>query len=200
MQTSIANSEIQISQLENNILDLRQQGRQQKNKLLLNLNGAYYNLKANIDIWEKQYIIRAPESGKCVFTQYWSKNQNVTVGLNVFTIIPQKKSNILGKLLLPVDGAGKVRNGQDVNIKLLNYPYMEFGMIRGKISNISPIPNDNNYYVEVTFPDGMKTTYGKILPFSQRMQGTAEIVTNNRSLFSRIIQPLKSVLNEKVRH
>lgn len=199
MLTSLANSEIQISQLEGNILDLKQQDRQQKDKLLLSLNTSYYNLKANIDIWEKQYVIKAPEPGKCVFTEYWSKNQNVKVGEKVFTVVPERESSLLGKLLLPVAGAGKVRIGQDVNIRLANYPYMEFGMLRGKISNISPIPNKNNYYVEVTFPEGMTTTYGKHLPFSQRMQGTAEIVTKNRRLFSRIIQPLKSVLTAKTK-
>jgi len=200
MQTSLANSEIQISQLESNIIDLRQQDRQQKDKLLLSLNSTYNNLRAGIDIWEKQYVIKAPEPGECVFTEYWDKNQNVTAGEKIFTIVPEKESNMLGKLLLPVEGAGKVRIGQNVNIKLSNYPYMEFGMLRGKISNISPIPNDNNYYVEITFLDGMKTTYGKILPFSQKMLGTAEIITNNRRLFSRIMQPLKSILHEKSVH
>ncbi len=45
-------------------------------------------------------------------------------------------------LLLPAEGAGKVEPGQKVNIRLDNYPYMEYGMLEGVISHISEIPDE----------------------------------------------------------
>ena len=44
---------------------------------------------------------------------------------------------------------------------------MEYGMVSGIISKISLVPNDSFYYVEVKFPSGLKTNYGKTLQFSQ---------------------------------
>ncbi len=199
MRTSLANINIQISQLESNIIDLQLQDKQQKNKLLLSSEGAFNNLKARMDIWEKQYVLKAPVAGKCIFTNYWSKNQNVTAGKKVMTIIPVNSSNIVGKLLLPVVGAGKVKVGQKVNIRLFNYPYMEFGMLEGVVQNISSVPNENHYYVEVTFPKGMKTSYGIELSFSQNMQGSAEIITKNIRLLDRILRPVESIITEKVK-
>jgi len=198
MRTSLANINIQISQLENSIIDLQLQHQQQKEQLLINLVGAYDNLNAQLDIWEQKYVLKAPVDGICVFTKYWSRNQNVTLGEKIMTIIPSKAENIIGKLLLPVVGSGKVKIGQTVNIRLHNYPYMEFGMLEGIIQSISSIPNEGFYYVEVVFPKGMKTSYGTDIMFSQKMKGSAEIVTEDIRVIYRILQPIKSILTNRL--
>lgn len=89
----------------------------------------------------------------------------MVIGERVLTIIPETKQNIIGKLLLPVRGSGKVKIGQKVNIKLLNYPYMEYGMLQGSIRNISLVLAENFYSVEVEFLNGMTTNYGRELTF-----------------------------------
>jgi len=200
IRTSLANINIQISQLENSRIDLRLQQRQQEEKLFISLKEAYSNLKAQTDIWGKRYLLKAPISGLCVFTKFRSKNQNITVGEKVVTIIPSGDKNIFGRLLLPVRGAGKVKVGQHVNIKLANYPYMEFGQLEGVITNISSVPSDGFYYVKVNFPNGMTTSYGMKIPFSQNLQGSAEIITKDIRLFYRMLQPIKFILTTKTKH
>ncbi|MDP2721233.1 MAG: HlyD family efflux transporter periplasmic adaptor subunit [Bacteroidales bacterium] len=200
INTSLANINIQISQLENNILDLQLQDRQHKENLLISVNESYNNLKAQIAIWEQRYVLIAPISGICIFTKYWSENQHVVSGEKVITIVPKNTEKIIGKLLLPVTGAGKVKKGQRVNIKLSNFPYMEFGMLEGFVQNISSIPSENFYYVEVSFPNGIKTSYGVDIPFSQNMQGSAEIVTEDIRLLYRLMQPIRSILTEQKRY
>lgn len=135
----------------------------------------------------------------CVFTKFRSKNQNITVGEKVVTIIPSGDKNIFGRLLLPVQGAGKVKVGQHVNIKLANYPYMEFGQLEGVITNISSVPSGGFYYVKVNFPNGMTTSYGMKIPFSQNLQGSAEIITKDIRLFYRMLQPVKFILTAKTK-
>jgi HlyD family secretion protein len=93
-----------------------------------------------------------------------------------------------------MQGAGKVKVGQQVNIKFLNYPHIDFGMVMGVIKSISLIASDNNYTVEVDLPDGLKTSYGEELPFSHQMQGYAEIITEDIRLLERIFKPIKSIL------
>jgi len=41
-----------------------------------------------------------------------------------------------------LQGAGKVKTRQTVNVKFDGYPYMEFGMVKGKVKNISPLWGD----------------------------------------------------------
>ena len=60
-----------------------------------------------------------------------------------------------------------------------NYKYQEFGIVEGKVQNISLTPDkDGNYYVDVLLPKGLKTSYNKELPFDKELKGNAEIVTN----------------------
>lgn len=198
ISTSLANINIQISQLENNVIEFQLQHQQQKENLLISLSGAYNNLNAQLDMWEQRYVFKAPVSGICIFTKYWSRNQNITLGEKVMTIIPHEAENIIGKLLLPVRGSGKVKTGQTVNIRLHNYPYMEFGLLEGVVHSISSIPNEDFYYVEVSFPNGMKTSYGIDIVFSQKMQGSAEIITDDIRILYRILQPIKSILTNRL--
>ena len=74
---------------------------------------------------------------------------------------------------------------------------MEFGLLEGVVQNISLISNENNYYVEVSFPNGIMTSYGYDVPFSQKMQGTAEVITDDIRLLSRIFNPVKALMKEQ---
>jgi HlyD family secretion protein len=177
--------------------DLQLQQEKEKNRLLIELSASYRNLKAQTDIWENRYLLIAPVSGKCIFTQYRSINQNITVGESVLSIIPIDTDKIIGRMLLPIQGAGKVKKNQRVNIRLENFPYMEFGQLEGKISKIAEMPDKKGfYYIEVQFPNGMITSYGKQVPFSQNIHGQAEIITKNIRLLYRIIQPIRSLFTE----
>ena len=89
---------------------------------------------------------------------------------------------------------GEVRVGQTVNVRLNGFPYMEYGMLKGKIRNISSVPDDGNgYIIDVIFPDGMVTTYKKKLDLIQKMDGTAQIITKDMKLIERFIQPVRAL-------
>ena len=142
-------------------------------------------------------MIVAPINGSATFNKFWTTNQNITEGEKIISIVPVDSSNIIGKLTMPVYRSGKVKVGQKVNIRFENYPFMEFGMVSGYISKISIVPADNTYMVDVSFPDGLKTNYQINLPFSQKMRGKAEIVTQDTRLLTRIIRPLRSLIQNR---
>ena len=110
------------------------------------------------------------------------------------TVIPENSGEIIGKLDLEIQGSGKVTTEQTVNIKFDNFPYLEYGIVQGKIKSISLVTNNNAYSVLVELPNGLETNYGNTINFSQDMQGIAEIITNEESLLERVINPVKSVL------
>lgn len=50
------------------------------------------------------------------------------------------------------------------------------------------------YVLEVSLPERLVSTYGKELPFSQAMTGSAEIITADRRLIEQFLNPIKSIL------
>ncbi len=198
---SVENQKVNILQLEQSIFDLEQQFVEEKNNLQLALSTAYDQLLTQLKSWEQTYLLTSPCDGIATFTKYWQKNQNINAGEVLITIVPEEATQIIGKILLPPQGAGKVKAGQMVNVKFANYPYMEYGMLRVPIRNISlvPVTTDNGqkvYMLEVGFPEKLVTNYGKELTFSQEMQGTAEIITEDLRLLDKFLNPIKAVLKK----
>ena len=197
----IDNQQMGILQSEQSVFDLEQQRTETENGLQVALAGAAENLRTQIAAWEKNYLVTAPCSGVVTMTKYWQKNQNVSAGDVLLTVVPEGDVRIIGKILLPLQGAGKVKAGQTVNVKFDNYPYMEYGMVKVEIRNISLVPievkeGEKAYMLEVEFPEKLTTTYHKELTFSQEMTGTAEIITDDLRLLDKFTNPIKSVIKK----
>lgn len=196
-RANLADTRIKIAELEEQILDYQLQFQQDSSTFKLNLRESFDNLVSQIDIWEQNYLIRASINGIATFTRFWSENQNVVTGEKVVSIVPYDSTNIIGKMQMPIKGSGKVEVGQRVNIKFFNYPYMEFGMVKGVISNISTVPADNLYSVEVSLPNGLTTNYGIELNFNQKMKGVGEIITDDIRFIVRVIRPIRSLIQNR---
>jgi len=68
-------------------------------------------------------------------------------------------------------------------------------VINGIVKKKSSIHNNKYYIVDVEFPNKLETSYKKDIKPSARMNGTAEIITNDISLLERFYSPLKSIIN-----
>ncbi|MFO7829805.1 MAG: HlyD family efflux transporter periplasmic adaptor subunit [Bacteroidales bacterium] len=194
--TSIASIHLQMESLKQNILELELQKNQQLSDYQSLIWESFKNLQAAIDSWKYQYILVSPTDGKVTFNQFWNENQSVKSGETVMTIIPENEGEIIGKLQLTYQGAGKVKVGQQANIQFANYPYMEFGMVKGVVKSISLAPDNNFYTAELELPQGLTTFYGMELDFKQQMVGKAEIITEDIRLLERIVRPLRYILKK----
>ena len=90
-----------------------------------------------------------------------------------------------------------MKPGQAANVRFLNFPDTEYGIVRGVVSNISVVPSGDSYTLEIHFPNNLMTTYGSELPFHQEMHATAEIITDDMRLLERLFMPLKKVFSEQ---
>jgi multidrug resistance efflux pump len=198
-EMALSNSMLQVNQLEQQILELRLTEEKETKQLIDDINNAFKTLKSQFNSWELTYVLKSATTGKVSIGNYWSVNQNVKAGDAIMTIIPDKKEKLFGKITLAMENSGKVKTGQKVNIKLANFPYTEFGMLTGKVKSISLVPDQGKYYVEIELTNALKTNYNKQLPFFQEMTGTAEIITEDLRLIERIIAPMRSVYNEKLK-
>lgn len=200
VKSNLSSNEMQINNLESQLIDLNLQNSTEINQHKIQIQEAKNNLKAQIGQWEKRYLLISPINGKLTFTSVWSKNQFVNAGETVAVIVPDQKTRVIGKLTIPATGIGKVKKGQTVNIKFDNFPYMEFGLVKGIVKNISlvPITTENGvfYNAELSVPDTLISNYNIKIPFSQQMTGTAEIITEDISLLQRFFNPIKSLFKK----
>lgn len=195
---SLKQSELQLMRGEENLLDLRQQAAELEQKYQLSLKNAIEALNAQVKAWERDYLLVSPIDGIVTQMGVWSNNQNVNTGETVFTVVPSQHGKPKGKALLPAQGAGKVRIGQRANVRINNFPDQEFGYLTGKVESISSIPTAEGFYVvEVSFPNGMQTNYGKTLPITRQILGGAEIITEDLRLMERFFMPVKKLLKNQ---
>lgn len=191
----------QISQLRSSLNDLNRNKRttsvnQSKDdvNLLRNVILSFNQLKKSIAEWELAYVLRSSISGQVSFMQIWTENQTINAGENTFVIIPQNTSDFLGKIKAPALNSGKIKTGQEVNIRLDNYPDREFGIIKGKIKSISLTPDkENNLLIDVSLPNGLESSYNKKIVFQQEMSGTAAIVTEDLRLIERLLYQFRDL-------
>jgi multidrug resistance efflux pump len=204
-RTAIANmtsTRNQINQMQRQVAELQAERGEQNNRLLAGLREKFDNLIAQISVWEQNYVFKTPIEGTVTFTNIWSVNQQVSNGTPVFSVVPEENTIIIGRVEIPLTGSGKVESGQRVKIKLDNYPHLEYGMLEGQIAAISLVPYNSPqgafYTAELELQNGLLTNYGTELPFNQEMTGVAEIVTNDRRLIERLVQPLTSVVRDRI--
>ncbi len=195
---SLKQMELQLIQGKENLLDLEQRALEAEQKYMLSMRTAIEGLLAQLEEWEQQYLLVAPLEGIVNQMEVWSENQNVSSGEVVFTVTPIKGTTVKGKALLPIQGAGKVKVNQQVNVRVNNFPDQEFGYLKGKVSSISRVPNKDGFYlVAIDFPNGLYTNYHRELPQTGEMKGIAEIITEELRLIERFFMPIKKIFKDK---
>lgn len=198
---TLTSTELTILQTRQQIVELSVQEENEKAEYEHALDQLRQQLLAGIAQWKEQYAVIAPAGGRVSLQSYWSRGQHVSVGSILASIVPEGKTEVLGRMQVPSSGFGKVEQGQAVNVKLNGFPYMEFGVLKGTIRSISAVPVQTAagvaYTVEVVFPGELTTTYKKELPLIQQMDGTGEIITEDMRLIEQFIRPVVSLFKNR---
>lgn len=187
-KTYFENLSITIENLKQQIIDIEIQQNLNYSQIQSSIIETVENLKAEILNWEEKYIIKSPIKGIVCLSKIWEENQEIKIGEKILGIAPKENPQLYAKLNIPVYGAGKVKAGQNVFIKLDNYPHMEYGEIKGQITNISLLPDESVFIAEVELLDDLNTTHGKKLEYIHEMQGNAKIITENKRLIFRLFE------------
>ncbi len=198
LRSDLAEQQIDISEIDQNIIENDNEFYDKKNQYESAVLHAFGILKSEVRNWFLTYLIRSPLEGTVTFNKFYAENQNINEGDRAFTIVPDDVGQLIGKVELPVRGSGKVKEGLNVNVKFDNYPYMEFGLVRGKVKSISLVPENSFYMVEVEFQSGLVTNYGHKLQMQSQLTGQAEIITEDLRLIQRFFNPLKALWKERV--
>ncbi|PKP12598.1 MAG: hypothetical protein CVU08_09650 [Bacteroidetes bacterium HGW-Bacteroidetes-3] len=180
------NSQLQKENIrkENSILIIEQSNQyfEMRNNVLNNYN----NLLFLVQKWKQKNVLTSPIDGTLNFYDIRNNYQFLTEDQKVFTVTPNGKYKYYGFAKMPINNSGKVKIGQEVIIKLNNYPYHEFGILKGIIMSITNVPQGGIYLLKINLPNQLKTNSNKELEGKYELVGTAEIITEDISLFDRM--------------
>ncbi len=193
----ISEVKISIADSRKMLSDLTFQKEEKNQSLRLSLFDSYKQLQFSIKNWEKNFVLKSPIDGKVSLFDYWSDNQFVNRFEEIFTVVPTQDVDRIGKVLLPIRNSGKLKISQKAIIKLDDFLFQEFGTLTGIVTKVSLVPRGNLYAVEISLPDGLITSYGKLLTFREEMSGNIEIITEELNLIQRIFYDLKRRLDHQ---
>lgn len=194
-ETRDVENNLSISDNKGNIHVLNTQKNINVSDLEFKLINTYNQLLQNINLWESRHVVKMPIDGTVDMMQFISSNQFIKQGEPIFSVLPNNNKYI-AQLLVPPMGAGKIKIGQNVSIKLASFPYQEYGKLEGEIQSISLIPTQNYYLILVELPNGLKSDTGNALVLSKNMIGQAEIITIKRSLLSKLFSKITNIFEK----
>lgn len=206
-QANMTGFEATLRLAENNLLQLEQASKEYEYQKIdatsqynLRMYDALRRMHAEIDLWMETYAIISQVEGRVSLQDFWSKGQHADIGDIIATVVPSMQDSIQGRMRVPSAGFGKLKEGQEVKIQVNGFPYMEYGILKGRVSKISQAPEKASsgeicYLVEVIFPKGLISTYGKTFPMIQEMNGNALILTEDMKLIDYLLKPIKSIIH-----
>ena len=190
--TALSHTRVQIAELKREWHKFRDLHTLQEEKLRSALRSATEQMRSDIHRWEEQYFLYAPQSGYVSLFDVRSEQQFAKAGQTVMSIVPNESQPVIGQLRVPIQNSGKLAQGQSVRIYLDNYPYQQYGTLSGMVETISLLPQQNQYHVTISFPQGLTTQYHHTISFQQQLQGRAEIITDELRLLERIFYSLRA--------
>jgi multidrug resistance efflux pump len=171
-------------------------------KALSEWMSAVNNLSNMLRLWKEKYLQTAPLDGELEYLGFWRENSFVSSGQELFSIIPSE-NDMVGEVIIPSMGAGKVEIGQTANVKIHKFPYDEYGLIKGRVESLSRISHKievrdgsiEAYQVIISFPNGFTSNFGIPLVLDFESKGTVEIITKSKRLIERLFDNLKAKTN-----
>ncbi|MDF1694685.1 MAG: hypothetical protein P1U56_02585 [Saprospiraceae bacterium] len=201
MNNILIQNRIRIDQLEMEKLNLKQKRSKALQNYTFSISEIISRIKTSIENWNKTYIVEAPIDGKVTYLKGVSDQKNIKQGQAIGYIIPTDNQINYVTAEFPGVNIGKVEKGQDVIIKFDGYPYKEYGVLTSKVSVVSKIPEENRdgrlmYELKIPIPNTIITDYQDTIQYKPQMSVTAEVITENKTVFSRIFNQFLSILKK----
>ena len=109
--TNLINAKQAAQQTKSRIQELEIQKPEKEQELRISLVSAYNDFIDNIKSWEQKYVFKSPMDGIVQFLKFYTENQFLQAGEEVFTIVP-KEDEAFGQVVLPAQGSGKIKLGK----------------------------------------------------------------------------------------
>jgi hemolysin D len=185
---AILKSEEQLKNLETEITTLKAEIAQSKSQILsLNIQLGQRVLKATVNGTVFQLPIQRP-------------GFVVQPGTMVAEIAPEG-SPLIVRALMATTESGSLRKGLLVKLKFDAYPFQDYGIIEGKLVEISPTTTEVDtpngkvaaYNLEISLNQHCLRTRGKCIQFRPGDTATAEVIVRQRRIIDFLLDPFKQL-------
>ena len=155
------------------------------------------NLLASAKTKLKQRYIYSPIDGTISTLHVGKIGEVVQPGQNIAEIAPQGAPLIL-LASLPSREAGFVQPGMPVQLKFDAFPYQEYGIIPGKVMEVSPDAKPDEklgaiYQVRVELERNSVASHQGTVKFKAGQTASAEIVLRHRRIVDILLDPIKQL-------
>jgi hypothetical protein len=143
---------------------------------------------AIIENEKKKFTLKSPKDGIINYQGIIHERQELQPEQTIFHIT-NIQSGFFGELLIPQYTIAKIKPGQEVMVKVRNFPFQEYGLLHGTITYLIEDPvKKNSYLAEVEFKTNNVTDMNKVIAIKQGMEADAEVIVQSRSLLKRITE------------
>lgn len=108
----------------------------------------------------------------------------VLLSLPVQLIENDKDTTI--QTFIPAAKINTVKIGYSANIKLADFPFEKYGVLKAKVDSISTEMEAQGYYAEMKLTNGLITNTQKRLVISNQTNGSAQILTGEIRLLEQV--------------
>lgn len=187
-------NQMEAAQLQSARIALQQERLNGLQQGRLQVQEARSALQAAAADWAQRFLVVAPLAGRVAMHERLQTGQYLQEGQLLLSVVPSSEpGSVTAQGYLPVRNSGLVRPGQRVQLFLEAYPQQQFGALRGELKQLSLLPQQSRYFIEIALPEGLRTTYGQELPFTPEQPATAYIITEDRRLLQRLTDRLFSL-------
>jgi hemolysin D len=185
---AVLESEKQLQELAKQIGTLKFQIKENKSQI----NALNYQLK--------QRTVKAPASGSIFQLPAQKTGSVLEPGALVAEIAPKQSSLILKAQMSPPE-SGSLERGMLVKLKFDAYPFQDYGIVEGKLINISPTTKVvetaegkvENYELEIKLNQNYIQAKNKRVALRPGQTATAEVVVRQRRLIDFVLDPFKKL-------
>jgi membrane fusion protein (multidrug efflux system) len=169
-----------IRRLQNEQQNRRQAGEARLAELRRNLAALAGEKQAILaEIEELQQVIerhqiRAPADGYLGELQPIHLGQYISEGAKLATLLP------VGELILvaefePASALGRVRPGQNAELRLSGFPWLEYGSVKAHVTQVASEVRDGTVRVELDLEQAQKS----LIPFQHGLPGTVQVAVEH---------------------
>jgi len=215
---TIRSNQSLIEQSERKIAQITADYRRQLQTERVEIAGQFDKAKQELTKNEHRFDLlelRAPQSGMVKDLATHTVGTVASPGTILMTLVPQNE-DMLAEVWVSNQDVGFVRPGQDVKIKLTAFTFQKYGMLEGKVRQVSadateaPSPNTRSdaltgrdrpmgpltYRASVTLKTQSLTADGEKYALAPGMQVAAEINLGTRTVLEYVLSPVQKAFHE----
>ena len=214
-QFNISSLKATITQVGKRIAQITSSYHQQLQNERIEAEAQYHKLQQD---WEKQahrhalLELKAPQDGIVKDLATHTLGSVVAPGTVVMTLVPDG-DGVLAEVWVTHLDAGMVESGQAAKLKLIAYPFQQYGMMSGRVKHISPDASEaaeqknaksagiqdqpaSSFRALIELPEPYLEAQGKRYRLSPGMQLNAEINLGTRTVLQYLLSPVQKTLHE----